>query len=200
MRREETTIQQSPLPSGYRRLEYIQCTGTQRITIPNYYPSTDSLFKCRIKYANNNDISVIFQVGTNNNRFMLVRTNVSGRYDYAVLCPYSNKTGIAVTDWQSGIWHDIEITYNRLTINGHDYTLNGVSGNVTKQNHFNIASQNWGSYGYCPLIINSFEVLSAQGDINLLSALRENDSKPGMYDIVNNTFYTNAGTGEFLYA
>ena len=30
-------------------------------------------------------------------------------------------------------------------------------------------------------------------------ALRESDNKPGMYDRVNNVFYTNAGTGEFLY-
>ena len=33
-----------------------------------------------------------------------------------------------------------------------------------------------------------------------LPALRMADSKPGLYDIINNQFYTNAGTGEFLYA
>ena len=31
-------------------------------------------------------------------------------------------------------------------------------------------------------------------------ALRTADSKPGLLDKVNNVFYINAGTGEFLYA
>jgi len=29
---------------------------------------------------------------------------------------------------------------------------------------------------------------------------REQDNKPGLYDTTDNVFYTNAGTGEFLYA
>jgi len=33
-----------------------------------------------------------------------------------------------------------------------------------------------------------------------IPALRIADIKPGLYDLVNNQFYTNAGTGEFLYA
>lgn len=35
---------------------------------------------------------------------------------------------------------------------------------------------------------------------HFIPALRDLDQKPGLYDLVNNQFYTNAGTGEFLYA
>lgn len=41
------------------------------------------------------------------------------------------------------------------------------------------------------------------GDIlvrEFIPALRVSDSKPGLYDTVNSVFYTNAGSGEFLYA
>lgn len=33
--------------------------------------------------------------------------------------------------------------------------------------------------------------------LNLLPCYRKSDNKPGMYDLVSNTFFTNAGTGEF---
>lgn len=33
---------------------------------------------------------------------------------------------------------------------------------------------------------------------NLIPCIRKSDNKPGMYDTVSKTFYTNAGTGEFI--
>ena len=33
---------------------------------------------------------------------------------------------------------------------------------------------------------------------NVIPCVRKSDSKPGMYDTVSKTFYTNAGTGEFI--
>lgn len=35
-------------------------------------------------------------------------------------------------------------------------------------------------------------------DFNLYPVYRKNDNKPGLYDIVNNSFYINQGTGEFV--
>ena len=34
---------------------------------------------------------------------------------------------------------------------------------------------------------------------NGVPCVRKSDGKPGLYDIVNGVFYTNSGTGEFLY-
>ena len=34
---------------------------------------------------------------------------------------------------------------------------------------------------------------------NLFPVIRNSDSKPGLYDTVTGTFFTNAGTGEFTY-
>lgn len=46
-----------------------------------------------------------------------------------------------------------------------------------------------------------FEIWDANNVLKLqgIPAFRIADNKPGLYDIVNNQFYTNAGTGEFLY-
>ena len=32
---------------------------------------------------------------------------------------------------------------------------------------------------------------------NFIPCYRESDNKPGLYDLVNNEFYTNQGTGDF---
>lgn len=198
MRREDITIQQSPLPSGYRQLEYIESTGTQRISIPNYYPSTSSVVSATVMYKNN-DTDVIFQTGTGNQRFMLIKTNVSGRYDYVAGNGYKQCPGIAVGDWEKDKWQYINFTFNELVINGNTYTINGQANVIPNVYDFNIFAQNWGGYGYYIFRLKGFNVLSQQEDINLIPALRLADSKPGLYDIVNNVFYTNAGTGEFLY-
>lgn len=44
--------------------------------------------------------------------------------------------------------------------------------------------------------------ISKNGDVAgiFIPAFRIADNKPGLYDLVNNQFYTNAGTEEFLYA
>ena len=34
---------------------------------------------------------------------------------------------------------------------------------------------------------------------DLVPAVRTADSKPGLYDMVTHTLFTNAGTGEFVY-
>lgn len=53
-----------------------------------------------------------------------------------------------------------------------------------------------------PVRISSFTVYESYTDANpiqnLVSCYRIADSKPGMYDTVSKTFYTNSGTGEFL--
>jgi len=33
---------------------------------------------------------------------------------------------------------------------------------------------------------------------NMIPCYRRSDLKPGMYDTVNNVFYTNSGSGEFI--
>ena len=51
-----------------------------------------------------------------------------------------------------------------------------------------------GQFYYC--IIKDNDVVVR----HLVPVLRNSDNKPGMYDLINEVFYTNQGTGEFTYA
>ena len=44
-----------------------------------------------------------------------------------------------------------------------------------------------------------FRMHTARGlERNFIPCYRKSDNKPGMYDLVTNTFYTNIGTGDFI--
>ena len=61
---------------------------------------------------------------------------------------------------------------------------------------------NAGNYAdyYCSAKFKEIQIY--ENDIlvrDFIPCIRKQDNKPGLYDIVNNVFYTNQGTGEFLY-
>lgn len=43
-----------------------------------------------------------------------------------------------------------------------------------------------------------YSIIEHSGDFNLIPVYRKSDSKPGLYDTVNDIFYTNQGSGEFV--
>lgn len=59
----------------------------------------------------------------------------------------------------------------------------------------------WGRYNYSPTpaIVYGFQIFHLGSLIlNFIPCYRKSDNEPGMYDTVNNVFYTNAGTGTFI--
>lgn len=185
------------LPSGYTQLEYIESTGTQWIEIPNYYPSTSSTISGRFKKST--DLTSIFQAGKDSNRIMLLPVN-STRIDYCYGSGYKT-LNVQSGDCNVGTWYDFEMDYQHLKINGNTYNIQGVA-NITPYICLHLFSNNFGSG--VTVRPNALAELVVQDplshDIHLISALRDQDGKPGVYDIINNVFLTNQGTGEFLYA
>ena len=48
-------------------------------------------------------------------------------------------------------------------------------------------------------IIYSAKILDGSNEIrNFVPCYRKSDNKAGLYDLVNNEFYTNQGTGDFI--
>lgn len=197
MRRENKKQGGGILPPGYTQLLYIESTGTQWIKIPDYYPSTSSIIKGT--FRKEIDLTSIFQAGKDSRRIMMlpVRDN---RIDYCYGTGYKSLT-IQQGDCSKSTVYDFEITYNKLTINGHTYTIEGTPGIVPDiclhlfSNYFNP------EFTIRPNAIYGLTIddpLSRK--INLVPALRLYDSKTGLYDAESNMFYTNNGTGEFLYA
>lgn len=197
MRRENKQQGGGVLPPGYTQLEYIESTGTQWIEIPNYYPSTSSTVSGRFKKST--DLTSIFQAGKDSNRIMLLPVN-STRIDYCYGSGYKT-LNVQPGDCNVGMWYDFEMDYQHLKINGNTYNIQGAA-NTIPYICLHLFSFDFG--GEVNVKPNALAELVVQDplshDIHLIPALRGQDSKPGLYDIVNNTFYANAGTGEFLYA
>ena len=66
--------------------------------------------------------------------------------------------------------------------------------NITNGSNAPIAGRYWKGRIY------NIDLLGYAGNIiyTFVPCYRKQDSKPGMYDLVTNTFFTNAGTGEFV--
>ena len=95
-----------------------------------------------------------------------------------------------------------EPSFTRLTVtkNGVSETLNATGWRTTTRT-FMIYANN--STGTGNRILNGkiyLAKLSINGDLkrNFIPARRDSDGKIGMYDMVSRTFFTNAGTGEFI--
>ncbi|MCR4964873.1 MAG: hypothetical protein K6A41_04375 [Bacteroidales bacterium] len=186
-----------PLPEGYTQLSYIESTGTQYLVISGYYPSTSSTVTGRYKLTTA-PLSVIFQSGKDSNRVMLCPVN-STRIDYCFGSGYKTlNVGSGYSDL--GTWYDFTMTCNSLTINGHDFSITGTA-NVTPAIELHLFAANFGTGDLTvrPNALAHIAFSNPSRSIDLYPALRDSDSKPGMYDIVNDVFYTNAGTGEFVY-
>lgn len=191
MRREEYIQNITPLPSGYRKLRYLESTGTQYIQL-NFGNDIDKQYR------------VDFQV--NRASSWIMGSVVSAGYvgDFGI----ATNTIRFSTSYVTGL--NLSNARHIVEVDKSGYSIDGISTNWTTP--VTSASSYYGNirlfcanassltpYG----IIYRFETYDyTTGNLTmqLIPALRIADSKPGLYDVVNNDFYTNAGSGEFLYS
>lgn len=201
MKREEIITSASPLPGGYRQLEYIEGTGTQYIDtgvlngefldFELEFKPTDTQFNYWIfgsRYGSMNDeYGLLWQVNDSQHVGLCLRLTYKGNQYFNSLTTNS---------------------FHKVKLDGNDFYIDGVLKNSFQRTAF---------YNKYSVIINggnqqnntiwpgnsSWKSVKLWYDSNLvrdyIPALRISDLKSGLYDLVNNQFYTNAGTGEFLY-
>lgn len=89
-----------------------------------------------------------------------------------------------------------------ITINGTTVNINKGSLSYQSNNIWLFCKQNAGGTGVD--IMGGCDIYNCEiydgGNLirSFIPCVRKSDSKPGMYDTVSKTFYTNAGTGEFI--
>ena len=195
--------EQKILPSEYQQVEYIESTGTQYITTDYYQTSDDMQLKTKIYIPEM--LSIEKDIIGN-------QDNATGRF---VLGMYQKKifgfskvennadTNVFSNEYSGSQTLDISITYNStnktktLLVNGvstyADYNTNISNTNKRIQIFSNGYSANpiSGRIYYAQILENDTLKLY------LLPCYRISDNVIGMYDVVSNTFYTNAGTGTF---
>ena len=202
---------QSELPSAYRKVEYLQSDGGQYI-IADTKIFEDTVCKCKFVLTaprtNQQTYASIFGIviGASSNPGFVVFTSaqyICGRFGYWS----ATGTGTINTDAlvEENIEYNVVCALNSITLAGQTYTgsqrwntslENRKMGIFCRAREDDTALNRSVTKGRIYKL--SFKSASAGGNANFIPCVRKSDSKPGMYDTVSKTFYTNAGTGEFI--
>ena len=169
---------------AYRKVEYLQSSGTQYIDITDQYYQ-NSEFKLICQSENIDYTSVIFGYGAGGGFWF---GTSGGAYAISSTLTFGNTQ---ITDKITAF---IQYSNNAIFIN-----ISGTQKTVKQlgqPRRLTIFSAQASSAWY-PAKVKIFG-LSLEGVMNLVPCVRKSDSKPGMYDTVSKTFYTNAGSGEFI--
>lgn len=191
----------SRLPSEYQEVEYLESTGTQYIDtgyIPNYYTTITGKF---LHTENVVDTPLFGVRGPNTvNSYLFWAHPIEYR-------PFP-RNKVIFNDYT----HDFTVGYPVNTIEEFYY-----SNSVMRCNNetFNYTARrgtpnlplilfglsNNGSVDSRKFVGKIFEfVISEDGQLirNFIPCYRKSDNKPGMYDLVSKTLFTNQGTNEFI--
>lgn len=198
-----------PLPSGYTEIPYLEATGTQYIDTGLLQSATTSVTIDAEFTDNSNIFQTLFGVLENSNKF----SYYFGRDDYSNQLEYQF---ILNTGWQyaasssapyvSGrhIWAT-EYANNTLTclIDGNSIGTFAPNGPVQNSTYrtllFATNSDTSGAIYKAKAKIYEVTIQNA-GYVfrHMVPAKRNSDSALGMFDLQNNVFYTNRGTGAFI--
>ena len=196
------------LPPAYKKIDYIECSGTQWIET-NYIPDSNNLI-IEWKYMITQQIS--------GDEMMFGTQNGSGGSCYAELydnqrwyahgLTYSYRVRQANSGGDSGE-HINQIYYAIMDKNSLNIVntclFNTPDNTYDKQQSAYIYIFAWrnknGNQQYLSNGLRLYCLTFKDGNkkqANFVPCIRRQDSKPGMYDTVAHVFYTNAGTGEFI--
>jgi hypothetical protein len=182
------------LPSEYQELDYIASTGTQWIDTGYTPVQNDELEIKNVICPIKSSYQAIFSAGTGTYQWILLIANSSdshgayykyfkGGEAYFVLEYLTTTTTIKSNS--SGLY------YNNNKVGSSSY-VGGANTTLRLLQRANNSSGATAQIG---------EVTIKNGDTikrNMIPCYRKSDNEPGMYDLVNGTFYTNAGSGTFL--
>lgn len=196
-RRRAMMMQQPRLPWGYQEVEYLQSSGTQYIDMIYSYVVNDEI-ECSFSvdqetgaiqgiFGNGNLPPYIGVVLYMNNLKQLTST-IGGRLGSDIVRMGTITLGQKYNIRYSGrdIYIDgamVETVPNALT--------NGTQSDFSLFRRWNTNTYRGKMY--------SFSIKrNGTARHNFIPCYRKSDHVAGMYDLVTNTFYTNAGTGSFI--
>lgn len=197
------------IPSEYTEVEYIESTGTQYINT-NIIPTNTTGVEAKITICNDNNRDNVFMgcrdTANGDNRYWIdvdwtgtdtlifgFNNNTSANERYSLKGSDVGKSFIISMNYMNdrtgkinGITYDTSISSKKLvSISKPIYIFAGNrSGNA--------------AYQYSGKLYN-FKITDGTNVIrNFVPCYRNSDNVAGLYDLVNNVFYTNQGTGNFI--
>lgn len=173
------------LPSGYKRLEYIESTGTQYI---NTGVTPNQNTKLHIKFQTSSAKAVV--AGSDNgykvSSFMLAVTVASFG------------SGAQLLTLNDGAVHTVEMASGAISVDGVSKGSPG-SGTLSSSYPMYIAANNRSGETQEHMVGKLYECAIYNGTTKVRDYIpcKNTSGVVGMWDDVNSQFYTNAGTGAF---
>ena len=178
------------IPSGYKRLEYIQSSGTQYIDtgiIGSYDTRVTAEFE--ILSIGSGTTFVFGSQADNNVRFCLGITSAGVfRSDYGT--EYIEGPNAA-----TGTKYTADKNRNVCTING--TAINSNAQTFTGSTNIYLFARSYSSLSYANLKMYGCKIYSNDVLVRDLVPCKNASGVVGMWDDVNDTFYSNAGSGTF---
>lgn len=187
------------LPSGYTQKQYLEASGTQYIDTGikaqgGCYAEVEFEFSSSVSgwhsiiSGDNANVNKAFKFYHNGMTGGTVQNN-SNYYDFNKSFQTNQKYKACVSN---GLVIDGEFfqkfTKSTFTSNNNIALFANITGSATVEAYFT------GRIYSCKMWING--VITR----DFIPCVRDSDDAAGMYDIVNDVFYANAGTGSFTYA
>ena len=186
------------LPSGYKRLGYIESSGTQFINT-NFQPTNNSRIVVDFE-SNTSGLKGLFGSRTSNDTAAFIMW-LENPYVYPVFSSASSYNTYPINKSSTNNRFIYELNKNVATVDGTTITLS--SGTFTSTNNLYLLTVNNG--GTTDARMASGKLYSCQiynnGTLvrDYIPVLNISTNKAGLYDNVGGVFYGNAGSGNFTY-
>ena len=205
MIREHFVPGTSPTPSGtYSRLDYIMGFGSQYIDLGPESSSPNGYYaKLTVQYVNSTDAGRV--IGAHNlsnpygrNGLALTSSGIELSYGDVYHSTTITKTlGVEqileVQTYRGNAF--VKVNGTQVLSNTNDYGQLSSLNILVLQDQWRIQN----GYGCLPLFIKRIEFTNGSYSMDLYPTIRLDDNVPGLYDAIHDKFYTNAGSGDFLY-
>lgn len=187
-------IAENPLPLDYRAVEYLQSSGTQYIDCSGLnmnQSDNGNYIECKACESDDYSIFGYYQALnlTASDGYYRMYGYGNGRYNSDVPVGLATPHVFKLDAGNFYIDNTLKQTFSTVVLGvGRDIRLFARSGSS-----MDIGGTVRIYYFKFGKIQNDAVVLQA----DMIPCVRISDDKPGMYDLVSRSFYTNSGTGEF---
>lgn len=190
------------LPSAYQRVEYLESTGTQYIDT-GYFINPKTKIECEIQFTDTTikQQRIFESADTVNTRLdCYVKDSLQLGWNWT---EQDNQTNLNVNTN-----HTIDTNKHKIVIDGVNKTVkldniysSTIAGNLTKTSTTSLTIMAYvrpHAQAFAYLKLYDFKIYD-NGELvrNFVACYRKNDNVAGLYDLVNDVFYANSGTGTF---
>lgn len=195
----ETEYDRRGLPDEYIWLTYIKSTGAQYIDT-KFKPNQNTRIICDF-YMMNYNTGYRIPFGTrvgNNYQFLIGSARQNGRDDWYHRYGSLDTVSPAGNPSVEGI-HHADLNKNYYTLDNFTHTFNSQTFQ-TDYNCYIFGVNASGNLSYASAMeLYNFKIYDDDVLVrDFIPCSKRSDGKIGLYDIVNNQFYPNAGTGTFV--